>query len=106
MKNRIDDLALCRQTNARLNRRCQQLESVIAKNKYYSYAWDEGYEAGKKSEREVAENRLIQYKVSTRRLLKELRENIIDAYNLMMEDDDEDLSEEIRSKIHQTEVEV
>ncbi len=40
------------------------------------------------------------------RTLKELRENIIDAYNLMMEDDDEDLSEEIRSKIHQTEVEV
>ena len=40
------------------------------------------------------------------RTLKELRENIIDAYNLMMEDDDEDLPEEIRSKIHQTEVEV
>ena len=40
------------------------------------------------------------------RTLKELRENIIDAYNLMMEDDDEDLPEEIRSKIHQIEVEV
>ena len=40
------------------------------------------------------------------RTLKELRENIIDAYNLMMKDDDEDLPEEIRSKIHQIEVEV
>ncbi len=40
------------------------------------------------------------------RTLKELKENIIDAYNLMMEDDNEDLPEEIRSKIHQIEVEV
>ncbi len=76
MENRIDDLALCRQTNARLNRRCQQLESVIAKNRYYSCAWNEGYEAGKKSEKKAAKNRLIQYKISTRRLLKELREKI------------------------------
>ena len=63
-------------TNNRLDRRCQQLESVVAKNKYYIQGFADGFTRGKEHSQKIYEKKLAEYKASTRKIIRELREGI------------------------------
>ena len=68
-----DLLAQARDTNQKLNRRCQELQSAITGHDHYSWGFRSGYEAAQKNAEKLYEQKLAEYKHATRKEMERLR---------------------------------
>lgn len=75
----LAQLSEARETNKRLNRRVQDLESKIAKGRMYQMGWSAGWSSGRDDAEERAkkhyERKLAEYKHATRDEMRKLRAN-------------------------------
>ena len=75
----LSQLSAARETNKRLNRRVQDLESKIAKGQMYQMGWSAGWNSGRDDAEERArkhyEQKLAEYKHATREEMRKLRAN-------------------------------
>ena len=74
-----EQLQQARETNSRLNRRNQELESHIKKQGFWSLGWRAGYDKARNAARAEFkthyEQRLADYKHATRNLIKQTKKN-------------------------------
>jgi hypothetical protein len=75
MDGELVDLETLKETNKKLNRRLQELESKIIKNNLWGMGFKAGYEKGCVDGAKNAERKLAEYKHSTREELRKARNN-------------------------------
>jgi hypothetical protein len=63
----------CRDTNRKLNRKLQELESKLKKNDLYCMGFQRGWQAGCETARKQGEKDLAAYKTATRKEMARLR---------------------------------
>jgi len=68
-----EELKQCRETNRRLNRRLQELESEVNKNRLYSMGWYKGRSEGYEHAEKKGAAELAAYKAATRKEMARLR---------------------------------
>lgn len=69
-KNLTLSLEELKKTNSRLNRRNQELESVVARNNFYMEGYSRGYEKGEENLRKYYQKKLEEYKAVSRKTHK------------------------------------